>query len=89
MESEVVGYVGYRGDGVFFYGQPSFIITDNMVVQSNSTGVFLIVIKDQGYADVEKLSESFLVIGSEEVFYFKVFFFNVIMHILTLHLNNN
>lgn len=72
MENDVVGY---RVDEVFFYGQPSFIITDNMVVQSNSTDVFLKVIKDQGYADVEKLSESVLVIGSEEVFYFKVFYF--------------
>ncbi|CAE5963134.1 unnamed protein product [Arabidopsis arenosa] len=59
--------VDYNVDGLYFYGQPSFIITDNMVVQYNSTHVFLKVIKDQGYADVEKLSESLLVIGSEEV----------------------
>ncbi|KAG7589106.1 hypothetical protein ISN44_As07g014210 [Arabidopsis suecica] len=64
MESDIVGY---DVDGVFFYGQPSFIITDNMVVQYNSTDVFLKVIKDQGYADVEKLSESLLIIGFEEV----------------------
>lgn len=67
MESDVVGY---DVDGVFFHGQPSFIITDNMVVQYNSTDVFLKVIKDQGYADVEKLSESLLIIGFEEVCYF-------------------
>ncbi|KAF8112048.1 hypothetical protein N665_0068s0015 [Sinapis alba] len=59
--------LGNDVDGVFVRGKPSFIITDDMTVQSNSTYVFLQVVKDQGYVDVDKLSESLLVIGSEEV----------------------
>ncbi|KAJ4881710.1 hypothetical protein Rs2_38765 [Raphanus sativus] len=54
-------------DGVFVCGKPSFIITDDMTVQSNSTNVYLQVVRDQGYLDFDKLSESLLVIGSEEV----------------------
>lgn len=39
-----------------------------MTVQSNSTNVYLQVVRDQGYLDFDKLSESLLVIGSEELF---------------------
>lgn len=56
-------------DGVFVCGKPSFIITDDMTVpESNSTNVYLQVVRDQGYLDFDKLSESLLVIGSEELF---------------------
>ncbi|XP_013700190.1 uncharacterized protein LOC106403962 [Brassica napus] len=53
-------------DGVSVCGKPSFIVTDDMEVQSNSTNVYLQVVKAQGYVDVDKLTESLLVIGSEE-----------------------
>lgn len=48
-----------------------------MTVQSNSTNVYLQVVRDQGYLDFDKLSESLLVIGSEEVFTLTYTFFSL------------
>lgn len=68
IEVKNASKLGNDVDGVFVSGKPSFIITDDMTVRSNSSNVYLQVVKDQGYVDVDKLSESLLVIGSEEVF---------------------
>ncbi|KAL0853904.1 hypothetical protein Bca101_059056 [Brassica carinata] len=67
IEVKNASKLGNDVDGVFVSGKPSFIITDDMTVRSNSSNVYLQVVKDQGYVDVDKLSESLLVIGSEEV----------------------
>ncbi|KAL0715785.1 hypothetical protein Bca4012_065107 [Brassica carinata] len=67
IEVKNASKLGNDVDGVFVCGKPSFIITDDMTVRSNSSNVYLQVVKDQGCVDVDKLSESLLVIGSEEV----------------------
>lgn len=54
-------------DGVFIRGRYSFIITDDLKVSVDSTGLFLKTLGCLGYADVSKLGERLLDIGLGEV----------------------
>ncbi|KAG7553783.1 hypothetical protein ISN44_As11g001040 [Arabidopsis suecica] len=54
-------------DGVFIRGRYSFIITDDLKVSVDSTGLVLKTLGSLGYADVSKLGERLLDIGLGEV----------------------
>ncbi|CAL9225071.1 unnamed protein product [Arabidopsis halleri] len=54
-------------DGVFLSCRTSFIITDDLNVALNSTGLVLNVLNDLGYDGFDKLQEMLIDVGFEEV----------------------
>uniref|UniRef100_A0A1J3IWX6 DUF674 family protein n=3 Tax=Noccaea caerulescens TaxID=107243 RepID=A0A1J3IWX6_NOCCA len=76
LMSEVIQFQGEGGGraasvgegGVFVRsGHTSFIITDDLKVEVNSVGSTLDVLKDLGYADLDKLVEMILDVNLQEV----------------------
>ncbi|XP_010468073.1 PREDICTED: uncharacterized protein LOC104748076 [Camelina sativa] len=56
-----------KADGVFLSCRTSFIITDDLKVALNSLGLVLNVLNDLGYAGFDKLHETVVDVGFEEV----------------------
>lgn len=54
-------------DGVFVSGRSSFIITDDLKVSVDSTGLVLKTLNSLGCSDVSNLGEQLLDIGLNEV----------------------
>ncbi|KAJ4884292.1 hypothetical protein Rs2_34385 [Raphanus sativus] len=66
-EEQVKEVIGNNEDGVFVNCRSSFIITDELKVTSNSIGVLMKVLNDQGYAGFSDLKETLIDVGFEEV----------------------
>lgn len=82
-EEQVKEVIGNNEDGVFVNCRSSFIITDELKVTSNSIGVLMEVLNDQGYASFSDLREILVDVGFEEVRPW-LFFSHCLIHVITL-----
>lgn len=74
-EEQVKEVIGNNEDGVFVNCRSSFIITDELKVTSNSIGVLMKVLNDQGYAGFSDLKETLIDVGFEEVIHKLLFIY--------------